>query len=54
MTSGHLLGLLVHVGKASTHPEKVETNTDRYFYPQTCGISLKSTIKFSGGITPTL
>jgi hypothetical protein len=44
----------VHVGKASTHPEKVQINTNRYLHPQTCGISLRSMIKFSRVVPPTL
>jgi hypothetical protein len=43
----------VHVGKASTHPEKVQTNTNRYLHPPMHGISLKSRIKFSRGVPPT-
>jgi hypothetical protein len=41
------------VGKASTHLEKVQTNTNRYLYPCACGISVKSIIKFSRGVPPT-
>jgi hypothetical protein len=44
----------VRMGKASTHPEKVQTNTNRYLHPQANGISVKSTIRFSRGILPTL
>jgi hypothetical protein len=44
----------VRVVKASTHPEKVQANTNRYLHPQACGISVKSMIKFSGGVPPTL
>jgi hypothetical protein len=55
--SGHLAtsqAFSVHMGKASTHPEKVQMNTNRYLHPQACGISVKSTIKFSRGVTPML
>jgi hypothetical protein len=36
--------------KASTHPEKLQTNTNRYFHPGAQGISVKSTNKFSRGV----
>jgi hypothetical protein len=44
----------VYVGKASISPEKIQTNTSRYLNPQAHGISVKSTIKFSRGVQPTL
>jgi hypothetical protein len=44
----------VRVGKASTHPEKVQTNTRKYLHPLACGISVKSTIRSLKGIPPTL
>jgi hypothetical protein len=37
----------IHVEKISTHPEKVQMNTNRYLYPRARGISGKSTIKLS-------
>jgi hypothetical protein len=43
----------VHMGKDSTHPERVQTNTNRYLFLQACSISVKSTIKFSTGV-PTM
>jgi hypothetical protein len=43
----------VHVGKASTHPEEVQTNTNRYLHPRTLGISVKSTSSFQV-VPPTL
>jgi hypothetical protein len=42
----------VRVRKASTHPEKVQTNTSRYLHPLAHVISVKSTIKFSKGVPP--
>jgi hypothetical protein len=48
------LATSVHVGKASTHPEKEQTNTNRYLHPRTHSISGKSTIKFSTGVLPIL
>jgi hypothetical protein len=29
------------VGKTSTHPEKVQTNTSKYLHPLACSISIK-------------
>jgi hypothetical protein len=44
----------VQVRKASTHPEKVQTNTNRYLHPQTHGISVKSTKVFKRSSTNAL
>jgi hypothetical protein len=45
---------LFQVGKASTHAEKVEMNTNRYLHSRARGTSVKSMIKFSNGVPPTL
>jgi hypothetical protein len=42
------------VEKASTHPEKVQTNISKYLHPLAHGFSVKSTIMFSKGVPPTL
>jgi hypothetical protein len=42
------------VGKTSTHPEKVQTNTSKHFHPLAYGISVKSTIRFLKSVPPTL
>jgi hypothetical protein len=34
------------VGKASTHSEKIQTNTSKYLHPLAHGISVKFTIRF--------
>jgi hypothetical protein len=44
----------VWVGKTSTHPEKVQTNNSTYLHPLAHDISVKSTIRFSKGVLPTL
>jgi hypothetical protein len=44
----------VHMGKSSTHPEKKQTNTNKYLHPLAHGVSVKSTIRFSKGVPPTL
>jgi hypothetical protein len=44
----------VILGKAYTHPEKLQTNTNRYFHPRAHGISVKPTNKFSRGVPPML
>jgi hypothetical protein len=43
---------LLVVGKASTHPEKVSTNTRRYLTLFTRGIGVKSTCQSMAGIPP--
>jgi hypothetical protein len=40
------------MGKASTHPEKVQSNSNRYLHPQACGVLVKSMIRFSSGVPP--
>jgi hypothetical protein len=40
----------VQVEKASTHPEKVQTNTSKYLQPLAHGVSVKSTIRYSKGV----
>jgi hypothetical protein len=52
--SGHKQAFLVHVGKSSTHSEKVQANTNRYLHPRAHGILVKSMIKFSRGVPSTL
>jgi hypothetical protein len=42
------------IRKAFTHPEKVQTNSSKYLHPLAHGISVKSTIRFSKGVPPTL
>jgi hypothetical protein len=44
----------VTVEKASTYPEKVQTNTSKYLHPLPRGIPVKSIIGFSKGVPPTL
>ena len=40
------------VGKASTHPVKISTNTRRYLYPDHGGIWVKSNCQSSPGYVP--
>jgi hypothetical protein len=44
----------VQVGKISIHHENVQTHTSKYLHPWAHGISVKSTIRFSKGVSPTL
>jgi hypothetical protein len=47
-----VVALLLEVGKASTHPEKVSTRTRRYLCLFTLGIFVKSTCQSAPGMCP--